>query len=409
MHRSAATTCFIAVSALAVAMGIGRFAFTPMLPLMVRDGAIRPDAGAWLAASNYLGYLAGALVAGRMRVSAPALMGFSLIGTAIATAAIGGFDSLTVWLVLRFVAGALSAWTLIATSAWALRELTLAGRVRLAGLVYSGVGLGITIAGVFCIVAARPGVLAKDIWIELGALAAIILVAPVLLLARGSVSDRDATLPQNANLAKAAGAVHGSAGIVICYGLFGFGYILPATFLPALAREVSDDPRIFGLAWPIFGIAAAVSTVMVGLLSERFDRRRIWACSHMLMAAGVLLPTVWLSLGTLAIAAVLVGGTCMVVTMLGLQLARMLAPHNPTPILGRMTAAFAVGQLAGPLASGALDLLPISHAAALTLALRFGAIGLAVSAIVVCRLSRISNDADDMTAGASAANSATTP
>ena len=142
VHRSAATTCFIAVSALAVAMGIGRFAFTPMLPLMVRDGAIRPDAGAWLAASNYLGYLAGALVAGRMRVSAPALMGFSLIGTAIATAAIGGFDSLTVWLVLRFVAGALSAWTLIATSAWALRELTLAGRVRLAGLVYSGVGSG---------------------------------------------------------------------------------------------------------------------------------------------------------------------------------------------------------------------------------------------------------------------------
>ena len=44
-------------------MGIGRFAFTPLLPLMVRDGALPQNAGAWLAASNYLGYLVGALMA----------------------------------------------------------------------------------------------------------------------------------------------------------------------------------------------------------------------------------------------------------------------------------------------------------------------------------------------------------
>ena len=71
---SITAVCAIATTALAVAMGIGRFAFTPLLPLMVRDGSLAPSAGAWLAASNYLGYLAGALTASRLGLSLPMLM-----------------------------------------------------------------------------------------------------------------------------------------------------------------------------------------------------------------------------------------------------------------------------------------------------------------------------------------------
>ena len=390
--RSVATTCFIAASALAVAMGIGRFAFTPMLPLMVRDAAIPASAGAWLAASNYLGYLAGALVAGRMRLSSPSLMLTSLAGTAIATAAMGASDRLTIWLLLRFVAGVMSAWTLVATSTWALRELARAGRPRLAGLVYAGVGLGMAMVGLFCILAARPGVLAQDLWVELGALAAAIIATPALLLVGRAAAEPVVTSPRDVYSSNPGERPISSAGIVICYGLFGFGYILPATFLPALAREVVDDPMLFGLAWPIFGIAAAVSTILVGLLLDRFNRLRVWACSHLLMAAGVLLPTIRLSLETIAIAALLVGGTFMVITMLGLQQARSLSPDNPATILGRMTAAFALGQLAGPLISGLLDLRSADPVAALSMALQLAAIGLTVSAMALWRLSRIAPD-----------------
>ena len=75
---SITAVCGIATIALAVAMGIGRFAFTPLLPLMVRDGSLAQSAGAWLAASNYLGYLADALTASRLGVSLPMLMRASL-------------------------------------------------------------------------------------------------------------------------------------------------------------------------------------------------------------------------------------------------------------------------------------------------------------------------------------------
>jgi Uncharacterised MFS-type transporter YbfB len=91
---SIAAVCAIATTALAVAIGIGRFAFTPLLPLMVRDGSLAQSAGAWLAASNYLGYLAGALTASRLRLSLSMLMRASLAGIAVATAAMGAFDGL---------------------------------------------------------------------------------------------------------------------------------------------------------------------------------------------------------------------------------------------------------------------------------------------------------------------------
>ena len=90
----------------------------------------------------------------------------------------------------------------------------------------------------------------------------------------------------------------------------------------------------------------------------------------------------------IAISAVLVGGTFMVITMLGLQEARSRSPDNPTTILGRMTAAFAFGQLAGPLTSGALDLLSTDRMATLNLALQAAAIGLALSAVALLWLPR---------------------
>jgi predicted MFS family arabinose efflux permease len=79
---------------------------------------------------------------------------------------------------------------------------------------------------------------------------------------------------------------------------------------------------------------------------------------------------------TIAIAALLVGSTFMVVTMLGMQEARARAPDNPTALLGLMTAAFAIGQLAGPVVSGTLDLLPIGHSTALGYALQLAALAL---------------------------------
>jgi predicted MFS family arabinose efflux permease len=380
---SVAAVCAIASTALAVAIGIGRFAFTPLLPLMVRDGALAPSAGAWLAASNYLGYLAGALTASRLSVSPSTLMRASLGGIAVATAAMGAFDGLAAWTILRLVAGVLSACALVATSAWALQHLTRAASANHSGMVYAGVGLGIALTGLFCVAAAQPGASAGQLWLELGALAAIAVACSSPFVDRPLAASALARATSHPDV-----ALGPYTGVVVCYGVLGFGYILPATFLPALAREVVDDPQLFGLAWPVFGVAAALSTIASARLLGHANRLRVWAVSHLLMAAGVALPSVWLAPATIATAALLVGSTFMVVTMLGMQEARARAPHNPTALLGLMTAAFAVGQLAGPVVPGTLDLLPIRHSTALGYALRLAAFALALSAAYLWRHSQ---------------------
>lgn len=376
--------------ALAVAMGVGRFAFTPLYPLMSQDGLLSDEGGALLASSNYLGYLVGALAAARIRLGSAALMACALIGTVIATAAMGWTTSVPAWAALRFAAGVLSAWALVATSAWGLGWLASLGRPRLAGAVFAGVGLGIAAAGVFCLAAARPGAASLDLWIGMAGLTGIAVIFPLMTLRR---LPRPATGP-TAEKAASQAPGHGTAlslptagtrSLIVCYGLFGVGYILPATYLPALARNLVDDPQIFGLAWPLFGAAAALSTLLAAWALKNANRLKVWALSQLLMAVGVLLPVVWASLASVSVAALLVGGTFMVITMVAMQEAQARAGRNPTAVLGRMTAGFALGQLLGPVASAAISQFAADFYSALNYAMSLSGAGLLFSSFHLWR------------------------
>jgi predicted MFS family arabinose efflux permease len=137
--------------------------------------------------------------------------------------------------------------------------------------------------------------------------------------------------------------------VAACYGVFGYGYIIPATFLPAQARSYIDDPVVFGLIWPVFGTAAAVSTLAAARWSGRLSPRQLWVRAQWILAAGVLAPVLAINMSTLLIAALCVGGTFMVITMAGIkELLRIDAPQAARGV-GMMTAAFATGQIAGPL------------------------------------------------------------
>jgi predicted MFS family arabinose efflux permease len=342
--------CAAGFLALAMAMGIGRFAFTPMLPLMIRAGSLDVAAGGWLAAANYAGYLLGALTAARPPLTPQRLGLLALAAIVLSTAAMGWTHSLALWLLWRFVAGVASAWALVSTSVWALGWLARFPRPAGPGILYAGVGAGIALAGLYSWRAGAVGVVPDAQWQQLGALALAMLLAVAVLMPRSSAA---ATPGVAAAPATAGGGV--SWALVLCYGALGFGYILPATFLPVLARAVVDDPAVFGAAWPLFGAAAAASTLLASVLLRQVSRTRVLAGCHAAMALGCVLPLAQLSAITVLAAALLVGGTFMVATMAGMQEARLRAPADPARALGRMTAAFAVGQMAGPMLSSAFS------------------------------------------------------
>ncbi|MCJ2085914.1 YbfB/YjiJ family MFS transporter [Methylobacterium sp. E-005] len=338
--------------ALAAAMGIGRFAFTPLLPLMVRDGSLSPATGAAWAAVNYGGYLLGALTASRFAGDPRRGLLLSLLGVALTTLATATVDAGTIPLLglgLRGAAGVFSAWALVCASGWCLAELARRQAGQAGAWIYTGVGLGIALAGLLTWLGGRQP--AHWLWLELGVVA-----GSGALFVGSQSSGRSAgadTRPARVAEREAASVAPLSRGrelaLVVCYGTFGFGYIVPATFLPTMARALAPDPLVFGLTWPLFGLAAALSVAAVARFLPNRSRQRIWALAQGVMALGTALPLVVQTLPAIALSAVLVGGTFMVATMAGLQLARETRPDNPTPLLARMTAAFAAGQIAGPL------------------------------------------------------------
>src|SRR6185295_13256028 len=103
---------------LAVAMGIGRFAFTPLLPMMQADAGLTLAEGGWLASANYVGYLAGALLAIRWRRAPGTVVRIGLAAIVVTTAAMAEAHSLGAWTALRFAAGVASAWVLVFVSSW---------------------------------------------------------------------------------------------------------------------------------------------------------------------------------------------------------------------------------------------------------------------------------------------------
>lgn len=375
--RAAVLVCASAMVFLAVAMGVGRFAFTPLFPLMIQDGLVDSETGALLAASNYLGYLVGALLAAWIGVRPACLLTVGLISIVVVTAAVGWTASTTAWVILRFIAGVMSAWVLVATSAWSLAWLASVGRPNLTGVMFAGVGLGIAAVGLFCLIVPAPGVTSLVMWVRLAMLSAIAVLIPLVLCWLLPIPVVQVIKP----VASGSTTVQPNArGLIVCYTLFGFGYILPATFLPELARQFVEDPKIFGWAWPVFGLSAAVSTVAVAWGLKKSNRLNLWAKCHVIMAVGVVLPILWTSLVSVVTAALFVGGTFMVVTMLGLQEARLRAQGNSTVVLGQMTAGFALGQLMGPVASAAIGQLTDDYSIALNVALALSAAGLLISA-----------------------------
>ena len=338
---------------LAAAMGIGRFAFTPVLPLMLGEGLLDIAQGGWLAAANYAGYLAGALTASRIPLRAGALAAMALIATAASTAAMA-WPLPSLWLTLRFLAGAASAWVFVATSVWCLGALARRGDARASGWVYAGVGAGIALAGLHVLLAATAGVRSPTLWLQLGGLA-LLLALPVLwVVARLGPTVEAAPAARTGEAPRTGGA--STRGLVACYGCMGFGYILPATFLPVLARSVVDDPRLFGLAWPVFGATAALSTLLAARLLQGPTRMRTWAGCQLLMGVGVLLPALSTNAWTIAASALLVGGTFMIITLAGVQemRARAATADEAASLVARITAAFAIGQIAGPVVSALL-------------------------------------------------------
>ena len=337
--------------AMAAAMGVGRFVFTPILPGMMEGlGLSASDAGL-IASANYLGYLAGAVLAsggwahGRERRVMLAGLGVN----ALLLGWMGIADTLPAFLLIRFVAGLASAFLMIFMTAIVFSRFAAAGRGDLQAVHFGGVGIGLAVSalmtGTLYLGEAgwRTGWLASGV-IALFAFAAVYIMAPggTLHQAGTSPATREPALPRSAELAK----------IIFAYGIFGAGYIVTATFLVAIVRQGGDGRLFESVVWLATGIAAVPSVWLWGKAARRIGPTMTFGIGCIVEAVGVVASVSIPGPAGPLVAAVLLGGTFVAVTAYGLQAGRQLAAAAPRRALALMTASFGTGQILGPIAAG---------------------------------------------------------
>lgn len=363
---------------LAVAMGIGRFAFTPLLPVMLHDGLIDIAGGSTLATANYLGYLAGALlcmvlpgIIRRLGLAVPDsahFVRFGLVATALFTLAMV-LDVPSLWAPFRFLSGVISAVAFVFTSGWCLAKFAELGEMRLSGLIYTGPGIGITLSGLGALALSSAGGSSMLGWTVFGVAAAALTVAIWPLVTPGVRSGAS----MQATAAPAEHWTFEHALLTLAYGLAGFGYIVTATFLPVIAREAMPGSGWVDFFWPVVGVFVAIGALLTRFVPITADRRTLLAILYVTQGLGVLFPLILPDFTGFVIGSVLVGLPFTTITLFGLQEARRLKPMGATVFIGLMTAAYGIGQIVGPLFVAEVLSRADTHAEGFTLSLEVAA------------------------------------
>jgi predicted MFS family arabinose efflux permease len=343
MNKRPLTIALGGLLAMAAGIGVGRFVYTPILPPMVEAlGLSKAEAGL-IASANFVGYLAGALLAAmRLPGSRRSWLLAGLTLNALCLAAMAVTTSLTLFLLLRLVAGVASAFCLIFSSALVLDRLAGAGRSGLSAVHFAGVGIGIAVS------AAAVASLAdwRSMWLASTVLAVAAGVAVAVMI------------PADEARAPTAGqATRGrlSAGffiLAVAYFLFGFGYIITATFLIDIVRGSPAIRHLEAYAWVLVGLGAAPSVLLWGALGQRIGILKAFAAAALVEAVGVVASVLWLETTGVVVAALALGGTFMGLTALGLIAAREAGSGDPRGRIALMTASFSLGQILGPAFAG---------------------------------------------------------
>lgn len=328
-----------AAAALAAGMGVGRFVYTPILPLMQARAGLSAGAGAHLATVNYVGYLTGALagIALPALVRSRTVLRGSLLLLTATLAAMPATRSTTMWAVLRLLAGAASALVFVVAVSALLHHLR-EHPAHLPGWAFGGVGAGIALSGAL-VLALRSVADWRTAWWASAALAAILAAASWNLRPEAPSEPRPTAGIAPARTHRWFGA------LFVSYTLEGVGYIVAGTFLVAAIGQGSPGWVGSG-AWVLVGLAAVPSSALWARLGRRRSLPALLLAALVVQAVGIALPALVGGVAAALVSAVLFGATFLGVSTLALATGAGLRFPRSVALL---TAGYSVGQVLGPL------------------------------------------------------------
>ena len=350
------------ILSLVVGIGVGRFAFTTLLPPMMEEWLDVERTGI-LAAANYAGYLSGALFAVFLRdLNAKVRwFRFGIVLALAMTALLGLSRDETLWTLSRVLAGFGTAMAMVVGSAIVMTKLDYRDKTKAMGIHFSGIGIAILVTDLLAKAALALGMLWSEVWLLLAGVGTLLslYLLPILGFERRHRSEAPKYTFRTSVFTPFV------ILLIVAYFTEGIGFVVQATFLPDIIDSLPGLRGYGAYTWTLVGIAGIPSCILLMRLAHRFGSLRVIVGAMALQALGILLPTFSDALLPNLLGALLYGGTFVGLVALFLHLGGRLAGPNPVVLMAALTAAYGIGQVSAPLYSAALYRLYGNYDAAL--------------------------------------------
>lgn len=329
-------------------LGLARFAYTPLIPLLVQAGWFSETRAVYLGEAILLGYLLGALLAHRLTQwwGPRVVVAVSLVAIVLSFVLCSWACSFAWFFAWRLIAGFAGATLIVVVPSMVVMATPIARRALVVNLIFAGVGLGTLLSATLL-----PMLLAFDLGVTCWSLAAFSLVAGA------SCWWGVQRIPVLAEPFRRTGQAVGENGVgaatvwvvalvMTAYGLDAVGYLPHTVFwVDFIARE-NDFGQAAGVRqWAWFGAGAMLGPFLSAWLAHRVGWHRALWLGLTVKAAAVSLPLVsltWLSQTT---SSLLVGAMSSgVMALVSGRLTELLSPGTYQRAWGLATAVFAVAQ-----------------------------------------------------------------
>jgi predicted MFS family arabinose efflux permease len=354
------------IFSLILALGVARFAYTPLLPLMQHQAGLGVAAAGWLAAINYAGYLSGALIATLISdmVLKDRLYRIGMILAIVSTAMMGLTTDFTVWALSRYVAGLSSAAGLLLGSGLILNWLIRHNHRSELGLHFAGIGLGIACSAA-AVSLMSQWLTWREQWAALTLLGCLLLIPALRWL---PPPDRSIVTRSGHKMEDVPPSALFMRLFMFAYFCAGIGYVVSATFIVAIIDHMPGLNGNGTLVFFVIGVAAAPSCIVWDLIARRVGKLNALIFASVLQIIGIMLPVLAGGLIAALAGAILFGGTVMGIVSLVLTMAGHYYPTRPAKMMGKMTLSYGAAQIIGPAITGWLATRLGSYTAGLYLA-----------------------------------------
>jgi predicted MFS family arabinose efflux permease len=339
---------FAGIASLILTVGLARFSYTPLLPEMRAHAGLSAEAGGWLAAINYAGYISGALAAATISDLEKkfVLYRISLAVAVLSTAAMGMTQDLYLWAALRYVSGLSSTGGLLIASGLVLNWLIRHHCKPELGLHFSGLGAGVMISGLAALAMAGRFDWATQ-WVWLAVLGCGFLIPSWLWMPRPQPMAMNAQI-----VAPPPPPRRWSVLLIAAYFCAGVGFVISATFIVAIIGKLPLPPGSGAWVWVLVGASAMPSCFIWDRVASVIRPLPALLAAYALQIASVLLSGLSDGMAANLLGAALFGNTFVGIVSLTLTLIGRRFPANPAKAMARLTISYGVAQILAPIIAG---------------------------------------------------------